>query len=78
MTRKDLEDIIVDALHRADAMHWRGREHNRSAADMILRALKAAGVKMRGPAHYTRAADFLKPLLEARTKARRDESDERH
>ena len=66
MTRDDLKAIIVDALDRADAMHWRGRDENPHAADIILRALRAAGVKMRGPVDYKRdhAADFMKRLLE--------------
>jgi hypothetical protein len=66
MTRDDVKAIIVDALDRADTMRWRGRQHNHLAADLILRGLRAAGVKMRGPVNYDRdrAADFMKKLLE--------------
>jgi hypothetical protein len=72
MTRKDLEAIIIDALDRADTMHWRG-PRNYLAADLILRGLRAAGVKMRGPREYThnRAAEFMKRLL-TRSRETRD------
>ena len=65
MTRDDVKALIVDALDRADTMGWRGRQHNHLAADLILRGLRAAGVKMRGPVNYNRngAADFMKRLL---------------
>lgn len=65
MTREDLEAIIVDALDRADTMHWRGKANNHLAADLILRALRAAGVKMRGPRLFNRdgAAQFMRKLL---------------
>lgn len=66
MTRDDVKAIIVDALDRADTMGWRGRQHNQLAADVILRGLRAAGVKMRGPVNYNRdrAADFMERLLQ--------------
>jgi hypothetical protein len=52
MTREDLITIIVHALDRADTLNWRGKEYNHLTAEMILRGLRAAGVKMRGPVDY--------------------------
>jgi hypothetical protein len=65
MTRDDLVAIIVDALDRCDTLGWWGKEKNELRADLILRGLRAAGIKMRGPRHYNheRAADFMRRLL---------------
>jgi hypothetical protein len=71
MTRDDVKAIIVDALERCAQLGW-WREHHLQA-DLILRGLKAAGVKMRGPRNYSheRTADFMKRLL-ARSSETRD------
>ncbi|HEX6980883.1 MAG TPA: hypothetical protein VF342_16450 [Alphaproteobacteria bacterium] len=57
MTREDLVALIVDALKRAEYVP---RVTDEIRADLILRTLKAAGVKMRGP-HDFRPPDGPPP-----------------
>jgi hypothetical protein len=63
MTRDDVKGIIVDALQRCATLGWTNRHDLQ--ADLILRGLKAAGVKLRGPRDYKheRTAEFMRRLL---------------
>ena len=63
VTRDDVKAIIIDALKRCSTLGWTHRHDLQ--ADLILRGLKAAGVKLRGPRDYSheRTADFMRRLL---------------
>lgn len=70
MTRDDVKTIIVDALRCCATLGWTHRHDLQ--ADLILRGLKAAEVKMRGPKDYSHewTAEFMRRLLAIGREAR--------